>query len=902
MNLIKLKNNTAKDDKYSRDELRKHLSLLLNNLNLPGEENVDDLFLLLICIKRQADCNRLDKKFSQHFNELVHQFDINEMDHSYKQMSGLIDEFISVSPFQQYQKFSKLIHLSTYHKLIFASIISYFKAIDLSLKAFGDKEIGKVYGELIEMVLASKGNNYTTPAFINKIIARIINVKKAGSIYDPAVGTGGLFVALKTMDENSEVLGRLRYYGQECDPYIYNLLVLNMMINNIDVKHLFYSDSLLEPLLSANKIKTFDYIISDLPWSIVSSKYKNLYGSDRYARFNYGIPANSNYAFIQHILAALNSKGKAVLLMMPGILSGGGKDSKIRKKLIEDDLIEAIIQLPSNIYKKTGIRPIILILNKNKNKLFRKRIFFASLSDQNKPEKEFDSILRLYVKCKEEENRTAVISLQEIRKNDYNLFIGKYLGIYKNLSKLAPTKVKKLRDLVSIGGGNLRLMKGLIKENIPFIGIKDIKAEITNMYLDIENVDKRKLTQDYKYGGATIRNECLLVSKLSKTLKPVIFSPKDKSDYYSIPGPNPILYSKNIIPLIPNGNLIDIEYLYYQLYSTQVQEQIKLFQGGSSVNRLSLNDLMNIYIPYVPLNEQKAKIEEKKLALYELEELRHKEKLQELNLRKGALVTENSIISTLSHNLLPQITSTVLAFNQLVHFLENKNIINEYLEDDFDDFEKLELSNEETDSNETLKDLTTRIENYLIRLENVVTNSRKVGQLSLSDEDFQYYNLKVVLDEIVAIKLNDSRGKYKITYNCPEDIDVRINKLSFEEALLNIISNAELHAFNKDDESKNIISFDVYESWLDLGDFTEDVVVIIYRNNGKLFDLTEEEFFEFGKKGKLSQGDGIGGYYIKKVIDLHDGKIEIIPVSSGMKMQIILPGDSEGGAREGTIK
>ena len=69
MNLIKLKNNSAKDDKYSQDELRKHLSLLLNNLNLPGEENVDELFLLLICIKRQADCNRLDKKFSQHFND-----------------------------------------------------------------------------------------------------------------------------------------------------------------------------------------------------------------------------------------------------------------------------------------------------------------------------------------------------------------------------------------------------------------------------------------------------------------------------------------------------------------------------------------------------------------------------------------------------------------------------------------------------------------------------------------------------------------------------------------------------------------------------------------------------------------------------------------------------------------
>ena len=419
------------------------------------------------------------------------------------------------------------------------------------------------------------------------------------------------------------------------------------------------------------------------------------------------------------------------------------------------------------------------------------------------------------------------------------------------------------------------------------------------MYLDINSVSKRKLTYDYKYGGATIKSDCILVSKLGKNLKPLIYSPQDKTKYLvSIPGQNPFLFSKDIVPLIPNDK-IDAEYLYYQLYSTEVQEQIKLFQGGSSVNRLSLNDLMNIYIPYVPFNEQKAKIEEEKLALFELEELRHKEKLQELNLKKGTIVTVNSIISTLSHNLLPHITSTLLAFHQLVQFLENKNIINEYLEDDFEDFQKLELSNEETDSNETLKDLTSRIEKYLIRLENVVTNSRKVGQLSLSDEDFQYYNLKVVLDEIVAIKSHDIAGKYKITYNCPEDIEVRINKLSFEEALLNIISNAELHAFDKDDDSKNIISFDVYESWLDMGDTSENVVVIIYRNNGKLFNLTEEEFFEYGKKGKSSQGDGIGGFYIKKVIDLHNGKIEIIPVSSGMKMQIILPGDSVVGGGRG---
>ena len=301
------------------------------------------------------------------------------MDHSYKQMSGLIDEFISASPFQPYHKFPKLLHLSTYHKLIFSSIIYYFKEIGFGLKAFDDKEFGKVYGELIEMVLSSKRNYYTTPAFINKIIARIINVNKSPTIYNPAVGIGGLFVALKTTNENGKNLDHLKYYGQECDPYIYTLLLLNMMMNNIDVKNLFNSDSLLEPLLSSDKLKTFDYIISDLPWSIVSSKYKNLYASDRFGRFNYGIPANSNYGFIQHILAALNDKGKAVLLMIPGILNGGGKDSKIRKRLIEDDLIEAIIQLPSNIFNKTSISPIILILNKNKNKSFHKRIFFACL-------------------------------------------------------------------------------------------------------------------------------------------------------------------------------------------------------------------------------------------------------------------------------------------------------------------------------------------------------------------------------------------------------------------------------------------------------------------------------------------------------------------------------------------
>ncbi|MDG2658676.1 N-6 DNA methylase, partial [Vibrio parahaemolyticus] len=159
--------------------------------------------------------------------------------------------------------------------------------------------------------------------------------------------------------------------------------------------------------------------------------------SDEYGRFRFGIPPKTagDYAFIQHMIATLNHKGKAGVVMPHGVLFRAGAEGKIRQEIIEEDLIEAVIALPSNLFYGTGIPACILILNRGKTEERKNKIFFLDGSQDYQEEKnqnilrdqDIERIVAVYENHEEVEKYCRSVSIEEIRGNDYNLNIARYI-------------------------------------------------------------------------------------------------------------------------------------------------------------------------------------------------------------------------------------------------------------------------------------------------------------------------------------------------------------------------------------------------------------------------------------------------------------------------------------------
>ena len=839
-----------------------------------GQENLQLFFYSMICFKRLIDNNYFPKKIREEFEHLS-LVSIGDFYSKFEMVYNLLVEYSS----------SKL----SFPKTIFEDannfeinslygLINHLNNIDLSGEKFDESTFGRVFDEIIN------GHISSTPAIIRRIMVELLGLKTKCTIYDPAVGTGGIFIEIKNQTRAKNIsLNHFRFFGQENNSFIYSLLKLNMLMNGIDNQDILFSDVFYNPLKIGNQLRTYDFIVSDIPWNISNKKYKDIFSFDTFSRFSFGIPKDSNYAFIQHIISSLNKNGKAVILCPPNILWKKGSDKKIRENIVKEDLIEAIIQLPPNILETTSLQPVILILDKNKPKELKNKIFFSTLDNINVIDEEARGVLSLYKNFQQKKGLSKIINLSEIISNNSDLSVVRYLSTYRNLSEMNKTKVKKLKDLV---WQQSEIFTGafIAEKDYPFVRNKDLKSDINFMYLDKKELSSRKFNRKDRAKGIT--RKCLLITTLGNNLKPMIFYPdhereeskKGKKIY--VLGYDKILFSKDIIALLPKGD-VDIEYLYYQMYSTEVQEQIKLFRHGT-IPHISINDLLNIFIPYVPLKEQKEKIEENKSSLLELETLRHQERIKEFDVKKSAFEAEETMMSILSHNILPYTTNMGMAFDQLVRYLKNKNLLEDYLFNDSNKIYNLDLIDDEVGDLEKVKDVTDRIKNYLSTFQDIIVKTRETVMLSLKEEDFVNSNLKDIFEEIISFKNREANGKYKIVYSCPDNVIVPLNKPTFKEAVMNLIRNAQDHAFENND-IKNIIRFDVDN------DDDDDLIIITYQNNGKRFNLTEEEFFSLGRKSKSSKGFGLGGYYIRKVIELHEGNILIMPSNIGLKLWILLP-------------
>ena len=338
---------------------------------------------------------------------------------------------------------------------------------------------GDAYEYLMGMYAANagkKGGQYFTPADVSELLARLGTIGKTriNKVYDPACGSGSLLLKVE------KVLGKENiergFYGQEIDLTTYNLCRINMFLHNIDFDKfsVVREDTLLSPMHWDDQ--PFELIVSNPPFSVPWDGDKNplLINDPRFAPAGVLAPASKgDMAFIMHSLSWLANNGAAAIVCFPGIMYRSGAEQKIRKYLVDNNYVDAIIQLPANLFLNITISVDIMLLKKNKTD---NSILFVDASNEcvkvtknnRLSEENISRIVSAVAERKDEEYFCRLVPNSEVGNDDnaYNLSVSTYV------------EAEDTSEKVDIAKLNAEIEEIVARENVLREEISKIIAEI----------------------------------------------------------------------------------------------------------------------------------------------------------------------------------------------------------------------------------------------------------------------------------------------------------------------------------------------------------------------------------------------------------------------------------------
>ena len=328
----------------------------------------------------------------------------------------------------------------------------------------GKDILGAIYEYLIKQFAASagkKGGEFYTPHEVSEILAKIVTMDwgdadSAFSVYDPTMGSGSL---LLTVGQELPDGQPIKYYGQELNTTTYNLARMNLMLHGVSFNNMTLSNAdTLEgdwpdgpDEKGIDRPRSFDAVVANPPYS---AHWDNSDTKLKAARFkDYGKLApktKADYAFILHSLYHLKDGGTMAIVLPHGVLFRGAAEGVIRKAIIENkNYLDTVIGLPANIFYGTGIPTIILVFKKGRE---AKDILFIDASREFEKAKNqnrltsanIEKIVETYRNRQDVEKYAHVASLDEVRENDYNLNIPRYVDTFEEEEEIDLNEVLKL--------------------------------------------------------------------------------------------------------------------------------------------------------------------------------------------------------------------------------------------------------------------------------------------------------------------------------------------------------------------------------------------------------------------------------------------------------------------------
>jgi type I restriction enzyme M protein len=329
--------------------------------------------------------------------------------------------------------------------------------------------LGEAYMDLVKHFAEEEGRDggeFFTPPEIVELMVKILEpYEKDTSVHDPTCGSGGMLVQVaehlqKVQQVPEEHWRSIRFTGQEINPTVYAMAQMNLAVHDV-TGEIRKGDSLSNPQFTTSDtdLERFDYILANFPFS--ARWDKDSLQDDQYERYNdqEKLPRadRGDYAFILHMAKQLKDTGQAAIVIPHGVLFRK-HESTFREYLIEQDLIEAVVGLPENLFQNVSIPSAILILNAEKPEKRKDQIqfihaadeeFYEELSNQNRLlDDGMDEITGIFKDWETVERRARTVSHDEIGENDHNLNIALYVDTTEPEEDInVEEELEKLREL-----------------------------------------------------------------------------------------------------------------------------------------------------------------------------------------------------------------------------------------------------------------------------------------------------------------------------------------------------------------------------------------------------------------------------------------------------------------------
>lgn len=351
--------------------------------------------------------------------------------------------------------------------------------LDLSPSRVSEDIIGECYIYLISRFASDAGKKageFFTPAPVSRLLAKLAGPKPGNTICDPACGSGSLLIrAAEEVGSDNFAL-----YGQEVNGATWALARMNMFLHAKDAARIEWCDTLNNPtLVEGDHLMKYDVVVANPPFSLKNWGAEGA-DTDTFKRFWRGVPPKSkgDYGFITHMIEiAKRHSGRVAVIVPHGVLFRGGSEGTIRQKLIEENLLDAVIGLPANLFTTTGIPVAILVFDRSREEggpnEARKDVLFIDASKEFTPgktqnlleDKHIEKVLAAYAARTFVDKFAYVATPDEIAENDYNLNIPRYVDTFEPEEEIDVAAVQKEINAIEAELAEVRQrMAGYLKE------------------------------------------------------------------------------------------------------------------------------------------------------------------------------------------------------------------------------------------------------------------------------------------------------------------------------------------------------------------------------------------------------------------------------------------------------
>ncbi|MDY0017204.1 MAG: type I restriction-modification system subunit M [Candidatus Delongbacteria bacterium] len=332
--------------------------------------------------------------------------------------------------------------------------------LNMSPSKVSEDVIGNTYIYLIEKFASDSGKKageFFTPLKVTELVAKLANPKDGDKICDPTCGAGGLLI------QSAHQVGSRNFalFGQESNGSTWALCRMNMFLHSFDSARIEWCDTLNGPLLvEKDKLIKYNCVVANPPFSLDKWGAENA-ESDRYNRFWRGVPPKSkgDWAFITHMIeTALEKEGRVAVVVPHGVLFRGAAEGRIRRKLIEENMLDAVIGLPGNLFPTTSIPVAILVFDRSREKGGAResdnKVLFIDASSDYVSEKNHNTlsddhitkIMQTFTERTNIDKYAYLASFNEIKDNDFNLNIPRYVDTFEEEEEIDVDEVQNEID------------------------------------------------------------------------------------------------------------------------------------------------------------------------------------------------------------------------------------------------------------------------------------------------------------------------------------------------------------------------------------------------------------------------------------------------------------------------